>query len=448
MVNARFGGCGGWGRSFYPYEPDQTLLFPPSLREWVPEGHLAHFVSDTVDELDLKALYDRYEQREDGRGQLAYEPRLLLKLLIYAYAVGLFSSRKIAKAVEELVPLRYLAAGHLPSHRTLARFRQAHSEQFQGLFIQVVRIARAAGLVAMGTLAIDGSKLKANASKHKAMSYARMKEEDERLRREIEWITQRAQEVDAAEDEEFGPDFRGDELPAELRRRETRRLKIREAMARLEAEQAAQDEASGRGQARPGGLKRPIGIPPGAKQMNFTDPESRLMKTASGGFEQCYNAQLAIDAERQIIVAADVTESAADNGQLIPLEAQAETNAGARAAAVLADSGYKSEANFAALEQRGVDAYVSLGKGEEVRVTAEASGGPCTQRMGRKLGTDAGRQRFKRRKAIVEPVYGWIKQVLGFRAVSMRGLAKAKGEWSLVCLVVNLRRMATLAVPA
>jgi len=433
------------GQVFYPYEPDQTLLFPPSLREWVPEGHLAHFVADTVDALDLKALYERYEQREDGRGQLAYEPRLVLKLLIYAYAVGLFSSRKIAKAVEELVPLRYLAAGHLPSHRTLARFRQEHSEQFQGLFVQVVRIARAAGLVTMGTLAIDGSKVKANASKHKAMSYGRMKEEDERLRREIERLTQRAQEIDAAEDEEFGPDARGDELPAELRRRETRRAKIREAMERLEAEAAAQDEASRRGQARPGRLKRAIGVPPDTKQMNFTDPESRLMKTASGGFEQGYNAQLAIDAERQIIVAADVTENAADNGQLVPLEQQAETNTGVRAGAVLADSGYKSEANFAILEQRGVDAYVSLGRGEELRATAETSGGPCTQRMGEKLRSEDGRQRFKRRKAIVEPVYGWIKHVLGFRAVSMRGLAKAKGEWSLVCLVVNLRRMATVA---
>jgi transposase len=169
------------GQVFYPYEPDQTLRLPPSLREWVPEGHLAHFVADTVDELDLQALYDRYERRADGRGQLAYEPRLLLKVLIYAYAVGQVTSRKIAKAVEELVPLRYLAAGSLPSHRTLARFRQEHSEQFQGLFVQVVRIAQAAGLVAMGTLAIDGSKVKANASKHKAMSYGRMKEEDERL---------------------------------------------------------------------------------------------------------------------------------------------------------------------------------------------------------------------------------------------------------------------------
>ena len=438
------------GQVFYPYEPDQALLFPPSLRDWLPDGHLAHFISDTVDELDLRAFYARYEQREDGRGQLAYEPRLMLKVLIYAYVVGLFSSRKIARAVAELVPLRYLAAGNTPSHRTLARFRQEHIEEFQALFVQVVRIARAAGLVEMGTLAIDGSKLKANASKHKAMSYGRMEEEEARLRREIEQITRGAQAIDAAEDAQFGPDFRGDELPEGLRWRESRLAKIREAMVRLEQEQAAEDAAAERGKRRTESgtgrkLKRPNGVPPDRKQMNFTDPESRVMKTASGGFDQCYNAQLAVDAERQIIVAAEVTANAADAGQLLSVEAQAEANTGQRAATVLADAGYKGEANFAALEQRGVDAYVSLGKGEDLRTTVESSGGPYTQRMGRKLRSEEGRRRFKRRKVIVEPVYGWIKRVLGFRGVSMRGLRKAKGEWSLVCLVVNLRRMATLA---
>ena len=437
------------GQVFYPYEPDQALLFPPSLRDWLPDGHLAHFISDTVDQLDLRAFYARYEEREDGRGQLAYEPRLMLKVLIYAYVVGLFSSRKIARAVVELVPLRYLAAGNAPSHRTLARFRQEHIEEFQALFVQVVRIARGAGLVEMGTLAIDGSKLKANASKHKAMSYGRMEEEEARLRREIDQITRRAQAIDAAEDAQFGPDFRGDEVPQELRRRESRLAKIREAMVRLEQEQAAEDAAAERGKRRTESgtgrkLKRPNGVPPDRKQMNFTDPESRVMKTASGGFEQCYNAQLAVDAERQIIVAAEVTANAADAGQLLPVEAQAEANTGQRAATVLADAGYKAEANFAALEQRGVDAYVSLGKGEDLRTTVEASGGPYTQRMGRKLRSEEGRRRFKRRKVIVEPVYGWIKRVLGFRGVSMRGLRKAKGEWSLVCLAVNLRRMATL----
>ena len=434
------------GQIFHPYEPEQTLLLPPSLGDWLPAGHLAHFVSDSVDQLDLTAWYARYEQREDGRGQLAYEPRLMVKLLIYAYAVGIFSSRKIAQALEDLVPLRYLAAGNRPSHRTLARFREAHCAEFRALFVQVVRIARAAGLVTMGTLAIDGSRVKANASKHKAMSYGRMQAADAQLAREIAAITARARGVDAAEDAEFGPDFRGDELPAELPRREIRRAKIREAMARLEAEQAAADAASGRGTGRTKKLKRPNGTPPDDAQMNFTDPESRLMKTAGGSFEQCYNGQVVVDAAQQIIVAADVTTNAADVGQLAPLTAQAEANVGAPAAMMLADAGYKSEANFAALEARGVDGYVSLGKGEIQRAETEAHGGPCTQRMGAKLRTAEGRHRFKRRKAIVEPPLGWIKHVLGFRAFSMRGLQKTAGEWSLVCLVMNLRRMRSVAL--
>lgn len=434
------------GQVFHRYEPDQALLLPPSVSEWVPEGHLAHFVSDSVDQLDLTAWYARYEQREDGRGQLAYEPRLMVKLLIYAYAVGIFSSRKIAQALEDLVPLRYLAAGNRPSHRTLARFREAHCTEFQALFVQVVRIARAAGMVAMGTLAIDGSRVKANASKHKAMSYGRMQAADAQLTREIAAITERARGVDAAEDAEFGPDFRGDELPAELQRRDTRRAKIREAMQRLEAEQAAADAARGRGTGRTKKLKRPNGTPPDAAQMNFTDPESRLMKTAAGSFEQCYNAQVVVDAAQQIIVAADVTPNAADVGRLMPLTAQAEANVGARAATMLADAGYKSEANFAALEARDLDGYVSLGKGEAPRGGTEARGGPCTQRMGAKLRTDEGRQRFKRRKAIVEPPLGWIKHVLGFRTFSMRGHRKTAGEWSLVCLVMNLRRMRSVAL--
>jgi len=436
------------GQVFHQYDPEQPLLLPPSLREWVPDGHLAHFVSDSVDQLDLAAWYARYEEREDGRGQLAYEPRLMLKLLIYAYAVGIFSSRRIARALEDLVPLRYLAAGNRPSHRTIARFREAHSTEFQALFVQVVRIAQAAGLVTLGTLAIDGTKVKANASKHKAMSYGRMKEAEARLAQEIAALTERARALDAAEDAELGPDCRGDEVPAELRRRETRVAKIREAMARLEAEQAAADQASGRGTGRTKTLQRPNGTPADDKQRNFTDPESRVMKAAGGHFEQCYNAQVAVDATQQIIVAAAVTTNAADVGQLVPLTEQAAATTGQHAATVLADAGYKAEENFAAMEARGIDAYVSLGKGEAQRAEGAVAGGPCTQRMGAKLRTDDGRQRFKRRKAIVEPPLGWIKQALGFRAFSMRGLRKTAGEWSLVCLVINLRRMAVVAATA
>ena len=289
------------GKTFEPYEPEQALLLPPSLNDWLPEGHLARFVSDTVDQLDLSPLLKKFRQREDGRGQLAYHPRMMLKVLIFAYSQGIFSSRKIAAGVEDFVALRYLAAGNSPSHRTIARFRQENIGHFQSLFVQVVQVAVEAGLVKMGTIAIDGSKVKANASKHKAMSYGRMKAEEHRLTEEIKLITRLAQGTDEAEDEEFGPDFRGDELPEELRTREARRAKIREAMKSLEEAQSREDEDSGHGEQQQktgkGRPRRPNGVPPDKKQRNFTDPESRVMGSPQTGFVQGYNGQIAVDAE-------------------------------------------------------------------------------------------------------------------------------------------------------
>jgi len=311
------------GQRFEPYDPKQSLLFPPSLDDWLPDDHQARFISETVDQLDLCAFRAKYRERKDGRGQLAYDPRMMLKVLIYAYSVGIFSSRKIAAGLQDLVALRYLAAGNAPSHRTISRFRQEHIDRFKGIFVQVVRVAAQAGLVKMGTLAIDGTKLKANASKHKAMSYARMKSEDRRLKQEIDKITRLAQGIDESEDAEFGPDFRGDELPEELRTRETRRTKIREAIKSLEQEQVQDDEDSGRGEYHSetgrGNMKRPNGVPPDKKQRNFTDPESRIMGSPKTGYVQGYNAQIGVDAEAQMIVAAGVTQCAADNGELIPI---------------------------------------------------------------------------------------------------------------------------------
>ena len=428
-------------QTFHPYDPDQGLLLPPSLRDWLPEDHPAHFISDTVDELDLGAFLRKYEAREDGRGQLAYHPRLMLKVLLYAYSIGLFSSRRIAQALEEQVALRYLAAGNFPSHRTIARFRLEHLQEFQNLFVEVVRIAQASGMVKLGTLAVDGTKVKANASKHKAMSYARMKAEEQKLREEIKKITDLARRTDEAEDAEFGPDFRGNELPEELRRRKDRLATIRAAKKRLEEAQAAEDEATGRGTNAHGPkLKREIGVPKDEAQSNFTDPQSRIMKVSTGAFEQSYNAQIAVDSGEQIIVAVDVTSCAADNGELLKMEAAAATNLGQHAKALLADAGYKSEANFLELEQRGVRAYVSLGRGEAVpdRVARDK---PATRRMARKLQTKRGRQRYRQRKAVVEPVFGWIKHVLGFRSFLLRGLSKVQGEWALVCMAMNLKRM-------
>lgn len=437
------------GQIFRRYEPHQPLLLPPSLDEWLPADHLARFVGDTVDELDLGPFFKKYRNREDGRGRVAYHPRLMLKVLIYAYSAGIFSSRKIAQGVEDLVALRFLAANERPSHRTLSRFRQENLERFKALFVQVVRIAAEAGLVKMGTLAVDGSKLKANASRHKAMSYGRMTDEEKRLKDEIARITRMAQEIDAEEDDRFGPDFRGDELPEELRRRESRLKVIREAKERLEREQAEQDAAEGRGEHHEetgrGKLKRSNGVPPDKKQANFTDPESRIMGNPKVGFVQGYNAQIAVDAKAQIIVANRITQCAADSGELLPTTREAIEIAGAKPKHLLADAGYKSEASFAALEELGIDAHVALGKGENGATQGRAAG-PATSRMHRKRQTKRSRKIYKRRKVIVEPVFGWIKSVLGFRSFSLRGLGRVEGEWNLVCLALNLRRMAPRVV--
>ena len=434
------------GQTFHPYEPDQSLLFPPSLDDWLPEDHLARFVAETVDQLDLKPLLKKFRKRKDGRGQLAYHPAMMLKVLFYAYCEGVFSSRKIAVGIENLVPLRFLAAGNKPSHRTIARFRLENLQHFERLFVEIVRVATRAGLVKMGTLAIDGSKIKASASKHKAMSYGRMKDEEKHLRGEIRRITNLAKGIDEAEDAEFGPDFRGDELPKELRRRKDRKKVIREAMQKLKEEQAAEDKAKERGKhreetGRGPKLKRPNGVPEDKKQVNFTDPESRIMGDPKTGFVQGYNAQIAVDAEEQIVVAAGVTQCAADNGQLVGVTKAAAVNTEKSPKRVLADAGYKSETNFRAMEEMGIEAHVSLGRRER-DVGKSSMAGPATARMQRRRKTKASRKIYKRRKAIVEPAFGWIKSAMGFRSFSMRGLEKVTAEWNLVCLTLNLKRMA------
>jgi transposase len=428
---------------FRRYRPEQSQLLPPSPRDWLPEGHLAYFVSDTVDALDLKAFYEAYEG--DGRRNSPYEPRMLVKVLLYAYATGTFSSRRIARKLEEDVAYRVLAAENFPAHRTICEFRQQNLEAFGELFVQVVRIAREAGVVRLGALAVDGSKVKANASKRKAMSYGRMLEQERRLREQIAELTARAAAVDAAEDTEYGPGVRGDELPEELQRREQRLRKIQEAKARLEARQAEEDRKKGRSEdddrkSPRGGRRfaRDFGTPPDKAQENFTDPESRIMKTTHG-FEQCYNGQIAVDESSQLIVASGLTNNAADNGELIPLLDQVRSNLGCDPQQVLADAGYRAEATFQALETRGIDAYISLARegGEDPAAPEKLA---ATRRMAQKLASETGKQRYRRRKAIVEPVIGWIKSVLGFRHFSFRGQEKNRREWNLMCLAVNLKR--------
>lgn len=436
--------------SYRPYNPDQLLLLPPSLREWLPESHLVHFVSDTVECLDLADFHVAYEG--DGRRNRPFDPRMMVKVLAYGYATGVFSSRNLAKKLKEDVAFRLLAAGNMPAHRTIAEFRQRHLKAFQKLFVQVVQLALEAGLLKLGTLAIDGSKVRANASKHKAMSYGRMRDQEKRIRAEIRELTEKAAAVDAEEDRLYGPDKSGDELPEELQRREDRLKKIQEAKRRLEERQAAEDREKGRrpgdGRKSPKGgprFKREFGVPEDKAQDNFTDPESRIMKS-SDGYQQSYNAQIGVEEDSQLIVGAEVTDCAADNGELLPLVDQAESLVGEHPERVLADAGYRSEDAFAELEKRSIDAFVSLGREGKKAINPPDESHPASLRMLDRLSTEDGKKIYRRRKAIVEPVFGWAKAILGFRQFSLRGLENVRGEWDLVCLALNLKKMHRLSL--
>ncbi len=430
---------------FRPYQPEQGLLLPPDLRDWLPEGHLAHHAGDLVDGLDLTPFYAPCEG--DGRRKSPYEPRMMLKVLIYGYATGVFSSRGLARKLEEDVAFRVLAAGNFPSHRTLCEFRRRHLPDFQRLFVEAVRLAAETGVAGFGKLAIDGTKVRANASKRKAMSCARMREEERRLRGEVEALVSRARETDAAEDARFGEAFRGDGLPEELRRREDRLAAVRSAKERLEARQREADDARGRkpGMKRnpKGGrpCKRDYGEPDGKAQENFTDPESRIMKTSSEGFQQCYNAQVAVEGANRLIVATGVSANAGDQGRMVPLVDGVEAAHGTRPGTVPADAGYCNEADLAALEARGVDGYVALGREGKRQVEADAEKHPAKARMAEKLATEAGRAQYAQRKWRAEAPIGWIKEALGFRRFSLRGLNEVRGEWDLVCLALNVKRM-------
>jgi transposase len=434
--------------TYRPYQPEQMFLLPPSPKDWLPEDHLAYFISETVDRMDLSAFYGRYQG--DGRRNQPFDPRMMVKVLLYGYATGTFSSRKLAKKVEEDVAYRVLAAGNFPAHRSIAEFRQRHLKEFQALFVQLVRIAREAGVIRLGTVAVDGAKVRANASKHKAMSYARMKEQERWLRQEIRALTERAAREDAEEDRIYGEEKRGDELPQELRRREDRLAKIEAAMRRLEARQAEEDRRRGRhegdGRRSPRGgrkFKREFGEPREKAQENFTDPDSRIMKS-KGRFEQCYNAQIAVDDGSQLIVATGVTQSAGDNPQLLEMVKRTESNALGKTERILADSGYRDEESFQVLEKKQIDAYIALGR-EGKKAPHEPTGkDPASCRMWEKLKTERGRAQYRRRKAIVEPVFGWVKEILGFRRFRLRGFESVSGEWDLVCLAVNLKRLNTL----
>jgi transposase len=426
-------------KTYRPYVPEQDLLLPPSLRDWLPENHLAYVVSDLIDQVELGAIEAYYEQEE--RGYPPYHPRMMTKILVYGYCVGVFSSRRLRKRLQEDVAFRVLAAGNEPDFRTISDFRRVHLEALDGLFQQVLRMALELGAMKLGRVAIDGSKLKANASKHKAMSYQRMKEQEQRLREEVRRLLQTAETIDAEEDAEYGTDNPGDELPAELQRREERLRRIREAKRALEERARAEAEAAGKGQEEQEKVK-----PDPKMQYNFSDPESRILK-GPDGFLQGYNAQIAVEPDLQLIVGQGVTQQANDKRQLLPMLRQVKEQSGQKPTAVLADNGYFSEENLQGAARMQVDAYVAAGKQKHHQRVPPCPRGPIpktatpVERMRRKLQTILGRKIYARRKAIVESVFGQIKHQQGFRQFLLRGYNKVRGEWSLVCMTHNILKL-------
>lgn len=456
-------------RIYLSYDPEQRLLLPPDLRDWLPEGHLALFISDVVEQLDLSAILRSYES-EDGRGRPPYHPLMMVKLLVYGYCIGRVSSRKLERATYEDVGFRVLACNQHPDHDSLAEFRKRHLQELGKLFVQVLKMCERAGLVKLGHIAIDGSKLRANASKHKAMSYERMCDKEEQLAAEVARLLQEAAETDATEDKRYGQGARGDELPTELARRESRLRKIREAKAALEAEAKEQAKAAAaaveaklaeRKQREEETGKKTRGRPPqvvnveeaqpAAKaQRNFTDPDSRIMKDgATGSFEQSYNAQIAVDGPAQIIVAAALTQEVNDKKQLLPVLEEVKSNVGRLPEKVTADAGYFSTTAVSSEALSTVDLYVTPDRGQKTEQLEECVEPPpnpeldqeVIARMREKLKTESGRAVYKQRKMIVEPVFGQVKEVRGFRRFSFRGLEKNRAEWSLICLTHNLLKL-------
>ena len=439
--------------SYIPYAPEQQQLLPCALQEWLPAGHLAYFISDTVDSLELKAFHVRYAG--GGSRNQPFHPAMMVKVLVYAYATGVFSSRKIAKKLHEDIAFRVLAADNFPAHRTIRDFRALHLAEFTELFTQVVRLAREMGLVKLGTVAIDGTKIKANASRHKAMSYGRMQIAEVELKAQIADLMKKAAAADQAERDE--PEL---DIPAEIERRQARLAAIEAAKARLEERQRQADTQRGRSQdddRRPRGpdgkpkgggpYQRDFGVPPAKAQDNFTDPQSRIMKRAGGGFDYCFNAQTAVDETAHIIVAAEVVNTSSDVHQLPKVLDALKTHTGQQAKQVLADAGYRSEAVMAELSKTlpQTELVIALGReGKQQTQPADAQRNPHTLAMRAKLQTEQGKAAYRKRKWIAEPPNGWIKSVLGFRQLSMRGLEKAKAEFKLVCMALNLRRMGAM----
>jgi len=443
---------------FKPYSPDQQFLFPQDMKQWLPEDDLVYFIMDVVKQLDVREIYRPYEF--ERRGQPPYNPTMMVTLLIYAYAVGMPSSRKIEKATYHSIPFRVLTANQHPDHDTIADFRKRHLQSLAGLFVQVLRLCRKAGLVKLGHIALDGTKVKANASRHKAMSYGRMEKKAVELEQQVKDLLTQAEHVDENEDTKYGKGKRDNDLPDELKFKQTRLQKLQEAKKALEeearaeaatkqaeykAKKAVYDKKTGR-RGRP--PKPPSDHPDQKKQRNFTDPESRIMPISGGkDFIQGYNCQAAVDEEAQVIVSTHVTQATNDKQQILPLITDIAANTDEDLPKIIsADSGYFSEANCKALAGSSVDAYIATGRlkhGETAlsprgRIPKDAT---TKQKMTRKLQTSKGRKTYSLRKQIVEPVFGQIKEARNFRRFSFRGLTSCQHEWDVVCLTHNLLKL-------
>lgn len=472
------------GKCFRDYRPEQALLLPPSLEDWLPEGHLARFLSEVIGELDLRSIYQSYEEK-DGRGQAAYLPLMMLKVLFYGYCIGLASSRKIEKATYENVAFRYLSANQHPDHDTLAEFRRRHLTAMAALFVQVLRLCQQAGLVKLGHVALDGTKIRANASRYRNRSYERLSAQEKELAEQVERMLAEAERVDRAEDQQQGRGRLGDELPPELAQREARLRKIREAKAELErqARQHAEEKKAKierrlrqRQQkavetGRPMRGKLPAlpdpatALPKPQAAVNLTDSDSRVMREGgSSGFAQAFNAQAAVDGHRQIIVAADVTSQQGDRAQLVPMLEQVERNTGAKPEKVSADTGYYSPEQVWSPDIAGIDLYVKPDGGPRkyrpspavandpgappprkqkwrLRCGYDSNGVPRIDPLRTKLASAQGQAIYKKRREIVEPVFGQIKQCRRLRQFLLRGLDKARAEWKLICLTHNLLKL-------
>ncbi len=446
-------------KTFRPFQPDQIFLVPPSLDEWLPQEHLARFIADLVDEhLDLSAFYADYTE---GRGGPPFDPRLMVRVLLLGYTTGIRSSRKLEQACWNQVAFRWLAGGQAPAYRAIAKFRKRHLSALGHLFVQALELCQAAGMVSLGTVALDGTKVRANASRRKAMSYARMTEKQKILADEVSALLAEAERIDKDEDARFGKDNSGQGLPAELARRETRLAKIAGAKAALEAEARERAAAEAAERARAAGKDEDTvaerssaaadrAVPKPMAQRNFTDPESRIMKTADGSFAQCFNAQAVVDDAHQVIVATDLNNCAADSQTLIAMTEQVSTNTGNAPKRLLADAGYCSEANLTAAaeitEKTDTEFLIATGRLGHDEVVPPAPRGRIPngltpkQRMARKLRTKPGRAAYARRKAIVEPVFGQIATLQG-KNVLLRGLDNARSEWKLLAACHNLRKL-------